>query len=147
MSAENETGKAVTERAKPTLITIGKRTFISTGRWNNDLMADYVIAEGDDWIKIGELARVGCASNTIDNKRRVRARLSTMFKLLRERGYFLAVKYDGENGAASEVKIADLKSNDDRDKVMFKLNSMKKRKEMSQDQYDKSVALLHKAIC
>ena len=147
MTAMSETGKAVSVRAKPTLITIGARTFISTGRWNNDLMADYMIAEGDKWLKVGELARVGCAANTIATKRRVRQRLSSLFKVMRERGFFLAVEYNDENGAASAVKIADLSSAEDRRKVLAKLDSMKRRKEMTEEQYEKSIALLHKELC
>ena len=141
-------GKDIAERSKPTLITLGKRTVISTGRWNDSLMADYLMEEGvNKWIKIGELASVGCSRNTIDTKKLVRGRLSSLFRELRERDKFLAIRYDDEYKAASEVKIADLSDMNERKNVTDKLSSMKKRKEMSQEQYDKSIALLHKHVC
>lgn len=142
---EIQIGKEPVVRSKPSLVTIGKRTIISTGRWNNEVMADYVIKEGGTrWIKIGELAGVGCASNTIATKKRVRNKLSSLFKELRARGIFLAIEYDGDNSAASAVKIADLSSDKDRQNVLDKLENMKRRKEVTQEQYEKSIALLHK---
>ena len=141
-------GKEIISRSKPTLMTVGKRTVISTGRWNDALMADYVIQEGTiRWIKIGELAGVGCARNTIDTKKLVRSRLSSLFKELRERNKFLAIRYTDQHKAASEVKIADLASEEEKKNVLVKLKSMKRRKEMSEEQYEKSLALLHKSIC
>lgn len=139
-------GKEVTPRSKPELITVGKRKIISTGRWNNEVMADYVLEYGvERWLKIGELASVGCASNTIASKMRVRSRLSSLFKELRARGTFLAIEYNDDHSAASAVKIADLRSETDRQNVLDKLESMKKRKEMTQSQYEQSIALLHKS--
>ncbi len=48
-------------RTKPTLMIVGDKQMISTGRWNDQLMADYVSEQSradrkDPWIKIGELA-------------------------------------------------------------------------------------------
>jgi hypothetical protein len=141
-------GTDVVERSKPTLIMLGKRKVISTGRWNDSVMADYVTEEGEHrWIKIGELAAVGCSRNTIDTKKLVRGRLSALFRELRDRNLFLAIRYDDEYHAASEVKIANLRDVDELQNVKDKLNSMKKRKEMSQDQYDKAIELLHKKVC
>ncbi len=144
-----EKGKGVAvQRPKPTLIMIGKREVLSTGRWNDPAMADYVIKEGKDrWIKIGELASVGCARNTIDTKKLVRGRLSALFRELRSRNLFLAIRYNDDFNAASEVKIADLKAKDERKHVTDKLESMRRRKEMSQEQYEKTIELLHKQIC
>jgi hypothetical protein len=140
--------QAKPERAKPALIKIGKRWVISTGRWNDILMADYLMENGrEEWVKVGVLAGVGCGANTIPNKKRVRSRLSSLFMELRERNLFLAIKYDGDFGAASEIKIADLNSDHDRQNVKDKLKRMKRRKEMSEEQYDKTIALLHSQIC
>jgi len=131
------------KRPKPTLILIGGRFMISTGRWNDQLMADFMInySEGK-WIKVGELARIGCGANTIPNKRRVRGRLSSLFMELRSRSVFLAIEYHDNYTAASAVKIADLASDEDMANVTNKLERMKRRKEMSQEQYEKSIALM-----
>jgi hypothetical protein len=66
-----------------------------------------------------------------------------LFMELRERGYFLAIEYHDANGAASAVKIADLQSDDDKKNVENKLDRMKRRKEMTEEQYSKSMSLLH----
>jgi len=154
---EEATGKALgptttpaakPPRIKPALVPIGNRWVISTGRWNDSLMADYLLDHcNGEWTKVGHLASVGCGANTIPNKRRARSRLSPLFMELRSRGHFLAIRYDGDNGSASEVKIADLVSEEDRQNVMDKLRRMKKRKEMSEEQYEKTVALLHAKVC
>ena len=112
-------------------------------------MADFLLKDENKirWVKIGELAGTGCGANTIPNKKRVRGRLSTLFMELCERQVFLAIKYKGDNHAASEVKIANLSSEEDRQLVSDKLKRMKKRKEMSQEKYEKTVALLHTKVC
>jgi hypothetical protein len=141
---ESTSVATVTERAKPALITIGDKQMISTGRWNDGLMADYVSENGlVKWIQIGELAKVACGSNTIPNKKRVRARLSGLFMELRNRGMFLAVEYNGEHNSATAVKIADIASEQDRQNVRARLERMWKRKELTSEQYEKSENLIN----
>jgi hypothetical protein len=131
-------------KPKPEMLSVGDRKFISNGRWNNNLMADYVLEYGkDDWIPIGRLARDGCGANTIPNKKRVRSRLSQLFTVFLERGKFLAVAYDGDHNSATAVKVADVKLTEDRRSVEAKLERMRKRKEMSQEKYEWSIRLLN----
>ena len=112
------------------------------------MVADRLIEVATDkWLTIGELARIGFIANTIATKRRTRAYLSRLFMVLRSRGLFLAIEYLDENGAASRVKIADLNSKEEREIVLSKLERMKRRKELSQEQYEKSIALLHAKLC
>jgi hypothetical protein len=55
----DENGKVAAKRAKPTLVTVGNRQVISTGRWNDEVMGDFVIDHGQHrWLQIGELARI-----------------------------------------------------------------------------------------
>ena len=136
-----------TERAKPAVITVGGQSVLVGGRWNDRAMADYVLENGvNEWLTIGHLAKVGCGSNTIATKKRVRSRLSPLFMELRSRGHFLAIEYDGGHGAAMSVKIADLTSEQDRQNVSDKLKRMKARKELSEKEYEKSVTLLYALI-
>lgn len=140
----DQTGKVVAGRTKPSLVTVGKTTVLAGGRWNNDVMTDYIVENGvDDWLTVGHLAKVGCGANTIPNKKRVRARLSQMFIRFCERGLFLAIEYGGSHNSATAVKVADLESGDERQAVMLKLERMRKRKEIASDLYERSMALLH----
>lgn len=130
-------------RAKPTLVTVGDKQIIANGRWNNDVMADHVIAHGQKkWLSIGELAKVGCGGNTIPNKRRVRARLSSLFTTLLDRGLFLAIEYNGQHYGATAVKLADVALTADYESVTAKLDRMLKRKELTEERYERSLALL-----
>jgi len=129
-------------RPKPTLIMIGDQEVISTGRWNNELVADHIFSHAHDvWMPIGKLARV-CGGNNIATKRKVRSRLAQIGAVFQARGEFLCVEYHGDHGAASAVKVADLTSEADRDNVIWRLERQRKRKEMTQLQYERAMALL-----
>lgn len=142
-SKENTSVAKLTERTKPALVQVGEHQIILHGRWNHELIADHVAENGRDrWIGIGELAKIGCGANTIPNKKRARGKLSELFKMLRSRGLFLAVEYSGDHGSATAVKIADLNSEQDRQNVQDRLERMKRRKELSQDEYFKAMQLL-----
>jgi len=142
---ESTSVRKYTERAKPAIVEVNGKSVLAGGRWNDTVVADFLLDQ-DDWVKVGELARFACGSNTIPNKKRVRSKLSSLFMELRRRGYFLAVEYSDGFNAASAVKIADLNSANDRQNVLGKLDRMKKRKELSETQYAQSIALLHQKL-
>jgi hypothetical protein len=143
---KESTPAKVTGRAKPEMVTIGGKQIVPGGRWNNDLMADYILRYGkESWISIGRLARDGCGANTIPNKKRVRSRLSQLFIKFLDRGRFLAVAYDGDHNSATAVKVADVKSDEERLLVETKLEKMRKRNEVNLEQYEKTKMLLRKA--
>lgn len=142
-SKESTSIVKATERAKPTLVTVGDKQIISSGRWNDELMADYVLDHGrEKWIKIGELAKVACGSNTIPNKKRARRRLSSLFRALLDRGMLLSVEYNGDYNSATAVKIADINSEQDRQNVTIRVKRMQARHELASDQYHKVTKLL-----
>lgn len=144
MSSKGSTSVVkMTERAKPTLVTVGDKQIISNGRWNDDLMADYVLGYGrEKWIKIGDLAKVACGSNTIPNKKRVRRRLSSLFRAMLDRGVLLSVEYNGDYNSATAVKVADINSEQDRQNVAIRVKRMQARHELASDQYRKVTELL-----
>jgi hypothetical protein len=132
-----------TERAKPTMLVIDGRKMIAGGRWNDRLMAKHILdVASDKPVTIGDLAKVGCGSNTIATKKRVRSYLSRVFTHMCDMGVFLVIRYNGVNGAASDVKVADLSSPTDLKCVIDKLERMRRRKEMTQEKYDKTMLVL-----
>jgi len=141
LGKDNAVGKK-SARSKPSLVKVGKKHIISNGRWNDDLMADYVSENGrDKYIEIGKLAGV-LGANTIPNKKRVRNRLSRLFLTFLKRGQMLAVEYNGKHNAATAVKVADIKSEADHQAIIRKLDRMKSSKELSADQYEAAIAVV-----
>lgn len=131
------------ERAKPELVTVGKKTIISGGRWNDHKMADYVFEHGQKkWVKVGELAKV-LGANTQPNKKRVRTHTASLFRTFRDRGLWLAVEYAGDHGGTTAVKVADIRLEADRQAVTAQCERMNKRKQMSEEEFAKSMALLN----
>lgn len=139
MQAE-EHGKA--ERAKPVVVNIGKREVISSGYWNDELVADYVMINGvNSWLTIGDLAKFAWTSNTLANKARARKYLGRLWALLLMRGQLLVVEY-GERGRAQAVKIYDPESEQDQQALNSKLQKLKHRGELTEDQYVTAMGLL-----
>jgi hypothetical protein len=97
-------------------------------------------------MKVGEVAKFAHVTNNIPNKEKVRRRLSVLFRELLDRGVFLAIEA-GKNQAALAIKIADLTLDGEKQLVMRKITRMRKSKELTQAQYDKSISLLHKTVC
>jgi len=139
----NPTTAVTKERAKPELVTVGKGTVITNGRWNDQVMADYILEHGqDDWVPIAKLAKV-LGALTQSNKKRVSKHATSLFKTFRERGLWLAVEYAGKHGSTTAFKVADIKLAEDRQAVDAQLQRMKKRKLMSDEQYEMSMRLLY----
>lgn len=112
---ENTEGKAHSEpsaeakvarvRAKPTLVTLGKKIVTSDGRFHVDLLADYTIERGRDrWIPVGEAASVCFFANTPRSKEKIRKRLSRLAAELKARG-FLLIAEPGDDGKVKHFKV------------------------------------------
>ena len=136
----------ITGRAKPTIITIGKKQVISSGQWNNAQVIDYVIARGSGrWITVGELARFVHLHASPTNKGKVRRCLARLYNaLLFEHGLFLVTEY-GPHNQAMAVKLLDQKSELELQAAELKLDRMRKRREMSNEQYDEAMRILREA--
>lgn len=133
-----------TGRAKPEVVTVGNHEIVPGGRWNKEAMADYVLKHGvDNWLEVGKLAKVGCGTNRLSTKKVVRSRLSPLFRFFLERyGFFLAIDYGGHHNSATAVKVADLSNKADFENVQARLDRMRNRNELTQERYDKFLALL-----
>mgnify|MGYP001605570804 CR=1 FL=1 len=134
----------VTERSKPTLVTIGNRQVISSGRWNNELMADHILVNGRlKWLTIGELSKVAYNDGSPRNKKRVRQCLHQLFRtLMLKHGELLVIEYGSPNNRAKAVKLFDCTSEIDRQNLEIKLDRMRKRRELSMEQYENAVLIL-----
>ena len=130
-------------RKKPTFVNIDGKKRISTGRWNDALMVQYVIENSDRWISDGELARVAWGSNNLHNKRRVRANLSRLFKMVLAMKKLLAIAYEEEgHHPAKAVKVWDGVNEDERTLVCAKVDKLHKAKELSNDMYELALDML-----
>jgi hypothetical protein len=138
----------VIERTKPTLITVGKRQIISSGRWNNDLMADYVMMHGAcRYIPIGELAKTAYMQAMPRNKERVRKNIFHLFRtILLKYGRLLVVEYGSPHNRAQAVKLFDTSSDLDRKALWPKIERMRKRRELSETQYEMAVEVLQRGV-
>jgi hypothetical protein len=133
------------ERAKPELVQVGNRYIISSGRWNDERIIEYVMTHGQDkWIPIGDLARVAWGQNIPTNRRRVRAYLGRLWKLLMlKEGRLLSVEYAvGNHHPAQAVKIYDPKNNAECATLQAKIDKLLRSKELSEDLHAKAIALL-----
>jgi hypothetical protein len=141
---ENTSIAKVIERAKPTFVTIGNKQIISSGRWNNELMADYVFVHGrEKWLGVGDLARTAYGQNTPRSKERVRRCLPQLFKaLMATRTELLVVEYGPPHNRARAVKLFDRQSEVDRQNLKIKLERMKKRRELTAEQYERALVVL-----
>jgi hypothetical protein len=135
----------VAERAKPTLVMVGNRMVVSTGRWNNPCLADYVRAHGrDKWIPIGDIARTAFSQNTPRSKERARRCLNRLFRYFLETEELLVVDYGGPRHRAIAVKLFSRDASEaERQSMAEKLERMKVRAEMSQDNYAHALWLMH----
>lgn len=148
---EDETSKAqevapTTTRAKPELVTIGTRQIISSGRWNDELIADYVMLNGKDrWITIGELAKVAWGQNTLSTKARARTYLSRLFKHILLRHGMLIVVESAEpkhHFRAQAIKVYNPESEQERQCLSAKLHKMERSRELTAEWYERALGIL-----
>jgi hypothetical protein len=130
---------------KAEVVTIGKKEVISTGLWNDDFMADYVLEHGQKkWLPMKELARFAYHSGTPQNQTKVRQRLHKLFKAVLRRGSLLAIEYGDPHNSAQSVKIFDPTSLLDQQHVKVKMERMLGRLKLSESQYEQAVAILER---
>ncbi len=135
---------SIIEKAKPELVTIGNRQIISSGRWNDNLMADYIAINGrTKWLSIGELAKVAWGQNTPTTKARARKRLSSLFAhLLVNCGQLMVVEYSPPRNRAQAVKLFDPTSEPERQALSSKLMKLLNNKELSSERYERAMVIL-----
>jgi hypothetical protein len=132
------------ERRKPTLVVVGKKTVIDRRRWNDNAMADYIMACGQDkWLKIADLSRVAYDRNDEPNRKRVARYLHKIRKLLRQRGKLLLYESDPNTRRILAVKLCDPSLSLDRQYARQYLEWMRTRSQMTAEEYEEAIFLLH----
>jgi hypothetical protein len=134
-------------KSEERIVTVRGRQQIAGGRWSHELVYQWLMENArDKYQDIGDLARFACGSKTKPTIKRARGRLSGLFNVFLDHGQFLAVHYDKNNhNAAISVKVADVSKQEDFDNVLAKLDRMRKHKELSEETYRRTVALLDAA--
>jgi hypothetical protein len=143
---EEQPRKEPVVRSKPTFVMIGDREIISNGRWNNDLMADYVMRHDACWITVGALSRTAYGNGSPRMKKRVRQCLPKLFSKLLSLGRLLVIEYGPPHNRAQAIKLYDPADQLDQQLVQVKIRRMRDRKTLSDDQYEKAMFLLAKQI-
>jgi hypothetical protein len=141
---QGEQATQVAKRAKPELVTIGDRQVISNGRWNDDLMVSYVLANGrDKWLSIGDLAKVAYCANTVHTKKNARVRVRSLFlNLMLRHGEILLVDYEPPHGRAQAVKIFNKDSELDRKSVVARIEKMRSKRESAAGELDAAMRII-----
>lgn len=134
----------VSNREKPTLITIGNRQAVSSGRWNHDCIAEYILANAKGrWIEIGELGKVAFGSKNESNRMRVRKRLPVLKRIVAlHYNELLVVEYAGRHGSASAVKVYDRTSQADRQMMLLMVKRMADQRDKLTEHYKRITGLL-----
>ena len=130
---------SVVRLRQPELIVVNNRQVTSHGMFNADLMANYVNENGrDDWLPIGELARVAYGQNVKSSQARTRKALPKLFRALFDRSELLLYKHDSRTNGHNRieaVKIFDNTLASDRQAAEEKLKQIRQRKNLTAEQY------------
>lgn len=133
------------QEAKPELITIGKKQIIATGRWNDYRVMEHIIANArKEWMPVGELARFAWGQNNIANKRRARAYLGRLWRLMMvEKQLLLSIHYDPlSHSQATMVKVYDPENESERAALNKKLTKLFHNRELTEESYSTALELL-----
>lgn len=134
--------KSQVRKVDPLTVRRGRGEIILAGRWNNALVAEYVLERATKkFLRIEPIATFVYHRNDENNRRRVRKNMTNLFKTFLGRGHLLAVEYYGERGSASAVKLADMKNPAERQLVDAKLKRMFDSKEITRKDYEKAQRL------
>lgn len=129
-------------RAQPILQTVGKRQVISTGRWNDLVIADYIMQHGGSRrIEISELAKIAYGHNNKDTKTKVRRYLHKIRAMLIDRGALLVVNYEPPYNRAVAVWL-NSGSPEDHEHLDQTFEKMKLRGELSIERFERAMLLL-----
>jgi len=129
------------QRQQPILTTIGKKQIISSGRWNDIVIADYILANGKRTIEVSELAKIAYGHNSNDTKEKVRRYLHKIFTMLVDRGAFMVREHEPPHGRVIAVRL-DTGSAADRQHIQEHLDRMLHRREWSIERYERAKMLL-----
>jgi hypothetical protein len=130
------------------LITIGARA-ISLG-WSRVAALEHLDGHlnqpiSHHWCEVGCMARTMWHLNTKSNRERVRRQIPNMFRYALGRGLFLVIEYAtgrGTHGEAIALKLYVRPDGAERQHAEHQLSRMLRRRELSQENYERARSLL-----
>jgi hypothetical protein len=138
-------------KAKPELVTVRNRS-VSPYGFRHTLMADHLenhlASLSNQWCEVGCLARTMFQRNSEANRKAVRQRLAGAFRWFLDHGLFLVIEYEsigkGHHGESKAVKIYRRESQlqIEFQTAEMQLERMLRRREISQDRYNKAMEIL-----
>ena len=131
----------ITERTIPSLIIEGKQQYISTRRWNDHAIMEFLMSQlPSKWQEIGVIAKVAYGQNIPSTKDRARRNVPKLFRyMLFQHGVFLVAEYGPPHGKVKAIKILDRTSEMECQIATEKLTKMHKRKILSDDMYVRAI--------
>jgi hypothetical protein len=127
---------------KPTLLTVGEKQFISNGRWNDDLMVNYVLERGQKkWLPIQKIAAIAYCSGSLANQNKARKNLHKLIAAALMHEILIVIAYSGPHGSATGVKVLDPASEADRQLWELRFDRMVKRNALTSDQVRRAAEL------
>ena len=132
------------KRQTPVLVKDGHKTFISTHRWSDHAVLNFIREDSSGkWIDLGEIAKVAYGHNTASGRDRVRRNLPKLFRFaLFGHQTFLITQTEGPHDKAISIKHLNPASEDEVDRGKEKLARMRRRKELSDDMYYHAMRIL-----
>lgn len=127
-------------KQKPVLVQIGKRQTISSGRWNYNFVAEYIINDKKNsrWIDTGELGKLIFGYKSSITRHKVRHRIPQLKQIMAlHYNRLLVVEYAGSHGGATAVKVYDEKSDSDRQAMHLMIKRMGEQKDKMLDYYQR----------
>lgn len=134
----------IARRSKPHLVQVGNRYLSSDSKWHPELASDYVLANGRGrWLPVAELARTFFGANIPTTKKKVRRRLPPLIaRLIDRRNVLLIQEEDAKTRRVTAVKVFDPRSEQDRQGLMYRVERMRQRKELTAARYDKVLLIV-----
>lgn len=140
---EKSDGKRLARR-KPQLISIGDRKVTDDGRYHDALAMAWLMEFAlQTWVPMGEFARAMTGSNTVNTKRRVRARLRNLRRICQSQGLVLLINFGEGNAhpnAASSLKIFNPESPED---TSVAIRSLQKAEQLGDIRSKEALELRH----
>jgi hypothetical protein len=133
----------IARRSKPTLVQLDNGHLLSSdSKWHPMLAIEYVTRHRERWIPVGELAKVFYGANIPKNKARVRRCIPALSRQLIDFGELLVREIDLARRRVIAVKLYDARAEQDRQGIRDQLERLRQRKELSESQFHRAIAIL-----
>ena len=140
MTSDTKPGKTIVKRTQPELVEVNGKQVISSNRWNDDKIAEYVMLNGHEWLTVGDLAKCAWRHSDKATKDRARRYIHKIYQIILRHGHVLVYDYDGKR--IERVKLLDNNSAVERQAAAYKAEQLRKRLKLSAEQYEQALKLI-----